>query len=125
MTDDFPADVRRFIEQNIESLAQLEMLLLLHSDKDRFWDVEVVSSSLSIPPSMSKALLTEFTRRGFAIFKDECYKCQAVDTDSDQLLGKLRETYRTRRVAVTNEIYSKPNARLKSFADAFRLRREQ
>jgi hypothetical protein len=35
MTDDFPADIRRFIEQNIESLAELEMLLLVHSDKDR------------------------------------------------------------------------------------------
>ena len=84
-----------------------------------------VSRSLSIPASMSRARLLEFTRRGFAILKDECYKYQAIHSNTDQLLRKLGEAYRTRRVAVTNEIYSKPSALLKSFADAFRLRRDQ
>jgi hypothetical protein len=124
MSDEFPADVRRFIEQHIESLAHLEMLLLLHSDKQRAWKVEVVSKSLSIPTSMSTVLLQELARRGFAKANEGGYSYQPVDGDSDQLVSKLGETYRARRVAVTTEIYSKPNARLKSFADAFRLRGE-
>jgi hypothetical protein len=86
--------------------------------------VDDVSRSLSIPPSMARALLSQFTRHGFTFAENACYKYRAVDSEQDHSIHKLGETYRARRVAVTNEIYSKPNARLKSFADAFRIRRE-
>lgn len=61
----------------------------------------------------------------FRNIQGRSYKYQAIDSNMDQLLSRLGEAYRACRVAVTNEIYSKTSARLKSFADAFRLRRDQ
>ena len=43
----------------------------------------------------------------------------------DHVIEMLAETYRDRRLAVTNEIYSKPLDKVKTFAEAFRLRKEE
>jgi hypothetical protein len=42
----------------------------------------------------------------------------------DDLLGELARHYQERRVAVITEIYSNPVKKVQTFADAFRLRRE-
>jgi len=125
MADDFPADVRRFIERHIETLAQLELLLLIHSENSRLWTLSEISQALSFPPTMSAELLQSLSAHGFVTEVETCYQYRSIDPESDQLICKLGETYRVRRVAVTNEIYAKPLNRLKSFSDAFRFRKEQ
>jgi hypothetical protein len=125
MSDEFPDDVRQFISRNIVSLAQMELLLLLQRERDRNWNALDVSRALSFTPSMSADLLSELTLRGFVTREGDSFKYRAVDSQTDQLIGKLAEAYRVRRVAVTTEIYARPLNRLKTFSDAFRFRREE
>ena len=125
MSDDFPADVREFIAKNIESLAQLELLLLLHGEGGRQWSAGEVAQIFGISATMSVALLSELVGRGFARSVDDKFQYDVKNVDTDQLIGKLGQTYQSRRVAVTTEIYSKPMNRLKTFAEAFRFRREE
>ena len=66
MSEEFPTDVQRFIEQNIESLAQLEALLLLRKEPERQWAAADIGKALYIPPEMADSLLADFGKRGFA-----------------------------------------------------------
>jgi hypothetical protein len=125
MADEIPGDVRQFIERNIESLAQLELLLLLHNDKSRLWDAAELSKLMGFSTAMTTGLLRDLTSRGFAMVTGEKYRYGVADSATEHSIATLSETYRTRRVAVTTEIYSRPNKQLKSFADAFRVRKEQ
>jgi hypothetical protein len=125
--DDFPVDVRQFIDQNIESLAQLEALLLLRKDPQRSWDVAAMAQALYVPVEMAQALLAEFARRHLVKAmppNDAHYTYNIVDAKLDDLIGRVAAEYQERRVGVISLIYSKPLNKVQTFADAFRLRKE-
>jgi hypothetical protein len=127
MHGDFPAELKQFIEFYIESVPQLEALLLLRSDPLRRWQPADVAKSLYIPEVAATALLAEFVRRGFAILQpppDGGYLYQSRDAEMDRLIDQLATAYHERRVAVVSLIYSKPLHRVQTFADAFRFGKE-
>jgi hypothetical protein len=127
MADEFPAEITQFIGQNIESVAQLEALVLLWQDRDRAWQADEIAKSLYIPPDMAGELLTNFARRGIlqiAPPSEVHYVYQPADVEMDNLIGRLAALYRERRVAVISLIYSRPLNKVQTFADAFRLRKE-
>jgi integrase len=126
MADDFSADVRQYIDQHIESLAQLEALLLLRREPERTWEAAEAAKSLYIPPEQAGTLLADLSRRGFAAAIDANatkYRYQAA-ADVDRVIGELAQAYQDRRVAVISQIYSKPLNKVQTFAEAFRLRKE-
>lgn len=125
MDDDFLISVRQFISQNIESLAQLEALLLLLRETDRWWTAEDLAKALYISSEMSAVLLLDLARRGFATAGNPGYRYQAKDEATHHTIQELARIYQERRVAVITEIYSKPLNKVQTFADAFRLRKEE
>jgi hypothetical protein len=127
MADDFSAEVKQFIDQNIESLPQLEALLLMRQDPKRLWSAQDISKSLYIPIDSARSLLADMTRRGFAAMEpseDARYSYHVGSPALDELIGKMATVYQERRVAVVSWIYSKPLNKVQTFADAFRLRKE-
>jgi hypothetical protein len=127
MADKFSAEILQFIDQHIESLAQLEILLLLRKDVERQWDAEEIAKALYITPEMAGLLLADVGRRGFAKVVSPSqarYSYQSPDANADRLMGELASIYQDRRVAVISLIYSKPINKVQTFADAFRLRKE-
>jgi hypothetical protein len=52
MDHDFPAELQQFIAQHIESLAQLEALLLMRAEPDREWDSAELARQLYITADM-------------------------------------------------------------------------
>jgi hypothetical protein len=126
MSDEFPAELRQFIANHVESIAQLEALLILRQETAHAWRAEPLAQRLYITPEMSEGILADLARRGFAVRSDEGeYQYAAGNADQDRLVNDLATHYRSRRVAVITEIYSKPVNKVQTFADAFRLRREE
>jgi hypothetical protein len=126
MSEEFPAEVKQFIAQHVESLAQLEALLILRQNSEQHWRSPELAQRLYITPDMCEAILADLERRGFAARSpDGAYFYQPRDRGADQLIGDLATIYQQRRVAVITEIYSKPVTKVQTFADAFRLRREE
>lgn len=126
MANGFPDEIKQFILQNVESLAQLEGLLLLHQDGEHTWDAEELAKALYTSPETCQALLADLQRRGLAAVADSAgprYRYQS-DAQIERLVGKLADLYQQRRVAVITIIYSKPG-KVQTFADSFRLRRDK
>jgi hypothetical protein len=125
MHDEFPADLKQFIDFYIESVPQLEALLLLRGDPARRWQAADVAKSLYIPENIAASLLTEFVRRGFATLEPNAgYVYRSQDAEIDRLVEQLTQAYQERRVAVVSLIYSKPLNKVQTFADAFRFGKE-
>jgi hypothetical protein len=127
MSGEFTAELRQFIAQHVESVAQLEALLILRQDAQRRWRAEELAQRLYIKPDMGEALLADLVRRGFAVrhAEEPTYQYDSRDAAADQLVAELDALYHRRRVAVITEIYSKPVNKVQTFADAFRLRRDE
>jgi hypothetical protein len=128
MATDFPAEIEQFIGQNIESLAQLELLLLLRQDSGRSWSCFDLARQMYITPDVCSGIIADLERRGF-VLRDAAdsglIRYRSGGAEVDALIDQLAALYHQRRVAVITLIYSKPMKKVQTFADAFRLRREQ
>lgn len=127
MNDPLPVEIRGFIAQQIESLAQLEALLLMKREPQRSWSAVELARQLYLSEEMCGAMLEELARRQFVVRNsdDQSFRYACPDARADELLARLAELYVERRVAVISEIYSNPVSKVKTFADAFRLRKEE
>lgn len=128
MPDNIRADLRDFIVNEVSSIAQLELLLLLHQDARKDWSAEDAARALYTAADATAALLEGFKNRGLAVIADNAparYRFAARSPEQEQLIRDLAELYKTRRVTVINLIYAGPEHKLRSFADAFRLRKRK
>jgi hypothetical protein len=116
---DIPTPVRDLIARHVDSAQQVEILLLLAEDPDRPWTADAVARALRIAPGPCTVWLERFSAAALIDRSDEgfTYARGRVDT--------LLEYYATRRLAVLDLIYSKPNPAIQSFADAFRMRDDE
>jgi hypothetical protein len=126
MSEELPDDVRRFVIEHINSVEQLEALLLLWAEQDRDWTAKDVSQSLYTPPAAATMRLDDLQQRGFITSSGEAvraYRYRAGQTAQDVLISRLADVYRERRVTVISLIYSKPHQQVQAFADAFKIRK--
>lgn len=124
-----PDDVRRFIAGNITSVAQLEVLFLLREDRQREWSMEEVSRALYAAAGGMAEPLNDLVAKGLAYLAHAPeprfrYRPE-TDSELDALIGRLAECYNERRVSVISLIYAEPIDKARSFADAFRIRKEK
>ena len=126
MVGDFPADVERFLLQNITSVDQLEVLLLLRADPGRTWSPAAVSRELATQPEAAAQRLADLQALRLVVpaeGHDRPYRYAPATDDLRAQVDRLAQVYKERRVAVITLIYSKPHSQAQAFADAFRLRK--
>lgn len=128
MADDFPEDLKQFLAGHISSVAQLEALLLLRSRREHEWTADEVSRVLYTTADMATEQLNGLHARGLLAKKDGSgprFQYWPATPELESQVSRLEATYRERRVAVITAIYSQPVDKVRTFADAFRLRKDK
>lgn len=122
---DLPPQVRDFVERHIDSVAELEALLLLRSSPADEWTVRQLAGRLYTEEAVTAEALTALHRRGLLAREGQSYRYMpasaALRGDVDALAG----SYPRFLIRITNVIHSKPRTSLREFLDAFRLRDEK
>jgi hypothetical protein len=125
---ELPEDVARFIAGNISSVSQLEVLLLLRNSGAKTWSRQEIGGALYTSPEMMAAPLAELCDCGLLSATpppDELYRFNPATPGLEAVVAKLNDLYAQRRVAVIGLIYSQPSDRVRSFADAFKFRKDK
>lgn len=125
---DLADDIRRFITAHITSVLQLEALLLMRSEREREWTAEEVSRSLYATVSGMANKLFDLEAKGLLVRGEAAntsFRYRPTTDEMDAIVGRLADLYKERRVAVISFIYSEPVDKAQSFADAFRIRKDQ
>jgi hypothetical protein len=117
-----PADVRRFIAAEIESVEQLEVLLLLRATPDKEWTAKEVARARVSREASAADWLRKMEARGLLSSSADAYR-YAPPAEVAESIERLAESYAGYRVAVIGLIFSKPSERVTLFSDAFRIRR--
>lgn len=125
MTSDGISDeLRQLIYDHIDSVEQLDILLLLRAQAERDWSARDIADYLRTSPFSVEQRLRSL--RALDIMEEKptdprrysyCVKNQKLDA----LIGDLAEANRVRRHRVLELIFS-PMKRARSFADAFLVR---
>ena len=125
--DELDDEVRGFIAEHIGSVAQLEVLLLLKQHPDQAWDAEQVARALYAGATLLADELADWCTRGLldeAPDKPGAYRYVPRSPELAAIVERTEDAYKNRRVSVITAIYSKPIDKLRTFADAFRIRKE-
>jgi len=118
-----PEDVHRFLYQNIESVEQLEVLLLLWRTPERGWTSDEVATAVYSHPSSVVRRLALLLGHGLLREREPgCYQYGPHTAELHDTVTRLDHMYRERRVAVITLIASKPIENVRAFSDAFRIR---
>ena len=124
MADDpIPAEVRNFLIRCIESVAQLEALLLLRTSPQQTWKVPDVARRLYVEEGEAAKLLGGLVSCELAVTDGSVFRYQPRDCELLDLVDRLAETYARSLVPVTRLIHERDIA-IRKFADAFKLRKD-
>jgi sugar-specific transcriptional regulator TrmB len=119
-----PGDVRRFIAAEIQSVGQLEVLLLLRGVADKSWTADEVARALVMQAPSVASWLETMARRGLVAADGGTYRYAPPTAEVERTVDRLAESYAKYRVAVIGTIFSRPSEGVTRFSEAFRVRRE-
>ncbi|HEY2586591.1 MAG TPA: hypothetical protein VGI81_12580 [Tepidisphaeraceae bacterium] len=123
-----PNEVRQFLVDHVDSVMQLELILLLRGDPGRLWSGRDIVAELRVDAEWIESQLDELCRRRILLCytgREPRYQFKPADPGAIRAVKALAALYATHRVSIIGMIFSTPVDRLHNFADAFRLRNDK
>lgn len=121
-------EVKSFLVDHIDSVMELELLLLVRAHPDREWKAADLAKELKIDPVWAGDQLAKFAARGMLSRSDGAepqYRYAPQAPEIEATIADVAHAYVSHRVSIISLIFSKPVSTLKTFADAFRLRKDK
>lgn len=122
-----PRKVEVFVINNIYAVEQLEVLLLLRKDPEKKWSAEAVNTVMRTNTSSIAERLEALNTLKLVQKKQEGAQSlyqYAPTSDTKEVVDELAKFYGTHRHVVIELIYSRPAEKIRIFADAFRIRKD-
>lgn len=120
--------MRDFIHRCIDSVELLRVLLLIQADRNRDWTYEQINSELrSTPDSIRKRVADLIQKKVIApeALTGDKVKYIPFSPEVEELVMALAGHYQLRPYKIIDLIFSKPNSAIQSFADSFKLKKEE
>lgn len=122
--DAISADVREFLIECIDSVAQLEALLLLRGTPQQSWDVPSVAGRLFISNEEAGQILSSLVACELVTTDGTIFRYESSDRERQDLIERVSQSYSRFLIPVTKLIHDK-SGRIRKFADAFKFRKEE
>lgn len=117
-----------FILENIDSVPQLEALVLLWNSRPVAWSCEELASRLYLPAEKVSNLLQELVRQQLVTKLDSSpqkYSYFAASDEQNEMMRVVDSAYRHDLVRISTMIHSKTSPSVREFARAFRFKKER
>lgn len=124
MENAIPQDIRNFLTDCIETVSQLELLLFIFENKNKAWNAESISRELRTHPAMAQKQMDILFAKGILAKDDEGYSYWPQTPKLENNITQLFALYHERPVTIVTFIFTKPEDKLKGFADAFKFKKD-
>jgi predicted ArsR family transcriptional regulator len=121
-------EVYRFILNQIDSVPQMEALLLLWENRPKQWSENEIAARLYVGVDTVRNIMQELLRRRLVAASTESPKRFWYETrpgDGDSLIEAVAATYRRDLVRVSTFIHTKASSAVRDFADAFKFKKDR
>lgn len=118
----------QFIQKNIDSVPQLEALILLWSSRPAAWTLEDLADRLYVPADRALEAARDLVRVGVAApapGDPKSFRYASSSPEQDDLMSQVHRAYRHDLVRISHMIHSKASSSVREFARAFRFKREE
>ena len=119
-----PPQLRAFLHSCIESIDQVELLMMLRGS-DRFRTAREVASESGASPTAARRNLETLAARGLLevrVGEETAYRYKPKSEELGRYCDLLAQHYITSRPAVLGFVATESRLSLKRFSDAFKLR---
>lgn len=124
-TEILPEGVRNLIARSIRSASHIEALMCLRQDSDRAWTAQELARELRTNASMVENQMRELGELVATIGGTPArYRYNKVSEETDKNVIALIDHVRTHSRAVLDAIYANPIDTIRSFADAFKIKKD-
>jgi hypothetical protein len=120
-----PSDIREFILQRLNSIAELEALLLLWRNPDQDWDKVSLARRLYITEPLAGRVLLQLRAQNLVEENNGFYRYGRSSEALGVIVDRLAQLYTTHLIPITHLVHSKASSRIQEFADAFVLRKDK
>lgn len=120
-----PSEVVAFLDEYIFTVAQLEVLLLVHEAGGVVRTAVDLARESYLPEPSITPWLDALVGRGILEAAEDGYRFAPPDERLRHSLAAVAECYARRRVSVTRHVYSSKEDPVARFADAFRFRKDR
>jgi len=117
-------DVRDFLIECIDSVAQLEALLLLRATPQQSWDAPSVAGRLFISNEEAGLILSSLVACELVTTDGTFFQYEMNDLKHQELIDRVAQSYSRCLVPVTKLIHDKSGS-IRKFADAFKFRKKE
>jgi hypothetical protein len=124
---DIPAHVLRFLTENIDTVPQLETLLIMAESQRRSWAVAEVATHNYISNRHAEQTLKALQRRGLVSAEESPrrYRFNPQSAAIRDVVADLARCYPANLSRIATLIHSKPSASVTEFARAFELKKDR
>jgi hypothetical protein len=119
--NDIPKTIRDFVFEYIDSVEQLEILLLLESDPNKSWSLEELSGLIRSNVNSVEKRTSLLLSQGLIIKNEDSQLSFFLDNaELKQTVHSLADIYKVHRYRILEMIFS-PMKKSRDLAEAFRL----
>lgn len=123
-TGEIPPEIVRFISAHVDTVPQLEALLLLWESFPREWAVEEIAARVYVNKATASRITGDLHRRGLIDITEQRLRF-AAESAAAPLVTQLAQTYRKHLIQVTELIHAKGSPAMQEFARAFQFKNER
>ncbi|WP_457092729.1 hypothetical protein [Microvirga sp. P5_D2] len=118
-------ELRDFLRQALRSVWNIELLLWLYRHTGRSWLASELVQEMRASDLIVSQGIAGLQQAGLIMAEaDGAYRYSAATPELDRLVQQLERVYRERPSVVTRALFSAPNDKLTTFANAFRLKKD-
>lgn len=114
------AQVHSFIFRYIDSVEQLEVLLLLSSDSTQVWSAEALSKHLRSSRTSVDQRLELLCNEGLVVCVNGSFQFAPTESSLVEIVEQVANVYKTHRHRLFELIFS-PSKKARDFSEAFRM----
>jgi hypothetical protein len=122
---EIPNSVKQLILARIDSVPELETILLLREQAEHSWTAVEAGQRIYVSPAVAAHILKSLAERGFLACSESGYSYWPETDELRKTVDDLADAYAKHLVEVTRMIHGKPSSSVRQFADAFVLGKDK
>ena len=125
---EIPARVLQFLVERIDTVPQLEALLLLWENPQRLWSEEEIAGRIYVGRLVAATILQSLQRQQLVTAEPAAtvrYRYNPQWDPSGELMSEVAVTYRRHLVPIATFIHSRASTAVREFARAFDLKKDR
>jgi hypothetical protein len=125
---EIPARVLQFLAERIDTVPQLEAVLLLFEDPQRLWSEEELAGRIYVGRQVAATILQALQRQQLVTAESGAavrYRYNPQWDPTGEVMPEVAATYRRHLVPLATFIHSRASTAVREFARAFDLKKDR